>query len=106
MLWDLALALAFRAVGVGGVQRADAGDVFQLELTDVGVDYNELLFVEQHAIGQAELGDLALRPAGRRPQVVTQRPPRLRRRECAGACPCGIGKTCNARKLRIGLWVI
>ena len=106
MLRNLTLALAFRAVGVARVQSPDASDVFQLELTDVGVDYNELLFVEHYAIGQAELGDLALRPAGRRPQVGTQRPSRLRRRECAGACPCGIGKTCNARKLRIGLWVI
>jgi len=46
MLWDLALTLAFRAVGVGGVQRADAGDVFQLDLRHVGVDHHEFLLDE------------------------------------------------------------
>ena len=52
MLRNLTLALAFRAVGVGRVQRPDASDVFQLELRHEGVDHYELLFVEQYAVRQ------------------------------------------------------
>jgi hypothetical protein len=63
MLWDIALAIAFRAVGVGGMQRADGGGVFQLELGHVGVDHYEFLLVEQYAVGQAQPVDLTLRSA-------------------------------------------
>jgi hypothetical protein len=34
------------------MQRVDLGDGFQQELGHGGVDYQELLFVEQDAIGQ------------------------------------------------------
>ena len=37
---------------VGWMQRANAGDVFQLELRHEGVDHCELLLVEQYAARQ------------------------------------------------------
>ena len=51
MLWDLALAIALRAIVVCRMEREDRG-VLQLQFGHVGVDHHELLLVEKDAIGQ------------------------------------------------------
>jgi len=51
MLGHLALAVALRAVSVRRVQRVNARGL-KLQLRHMGVDHDELLLVEQDAIGQ------------------------------------------------------
>ena len=70
MLRHLTLPPALRTVVVGRMQRVDLGDGFQLELRHVGMDHNELLFVEQDAIGQTQPINLALWSTLPWPQVT------------------------------------
>jgi len=70
MLWHLTLTITLRTVGVRWVQRVYLANGFQLELGHVAVDHHELLLVEQNAVGETQLVDVALRPASPRPKVA------------------------------------
>jgi len=65
-----------RALGIRRVQRVDAGDGLELQLTDVGVDDREALLSEHLAVGQAQPVDLALSPASPWAQVSDSAMPR------------------------------
>src|SRR5262245_39858543 len=102
MLWHLALAL--RTVGV--LQLLNSRGL-QLQLGHVGVDHHELLLVEK-VCGREDAAGRRRPPArqstaqGCAPRPVEIRKPRiLRRKERAGAYPCGISKSCYAHGLQL-----